>query len=74
MFPHSNLIMYALYDDRQREIERILRFRRAAGMRSTAHSGALRHVANWVGERLVAWGQQLQAQADVAAQDAIVQQ
>lgn len=74
MFPHSNLVMHALYEDRQREIQQILRARRAARLRPTAQSRAWRHAASWIGAQLVTWGQQLQARADVTTPDAIVQQ
>lgn len=73
MFPHSNLVMYALYADRQREIEHILRLRRAAGLRSRHQNKAAHQVAHWVGERLITWGQQLQAQAPVTTKDAVAQ-
>jgi len=71
MFPQSDLIMQALYEDRKREIEQILRARRAADLRATHQHEAVRKVVHWVGRRLIQWGQQLQAHADVSMQDAV---
>ncbi|MEZ4677071.1 MAG: hypothetical protein R2932_22905 [Caldilineaceae bacterium] len=73
MISHSNLIMTALYEDRKREVEQIMRARRAAGLYSTPRSAAARQIAHWVGTRLIRWGQQLQGRAVVTVQDAVVQ-
>lgn len=72
MFSQSNLIMNALYEDRKREVEQILRTRRAAGLYATPRNPATRQVAHWVGTRLIRWGQQLQARSAVTVQDVAV--